>query len=43
LGGVDWMGWSGSTSSAHNSDDLEQTVGAFSHAIDLLRGDGLLA
>lgn len=43
LGCVDWMGWSGSTSSAHNSDDLERTVGAFTHAIDLLRGDGLLA
>ncbi|HEV8002356.1 MAG TPA: aminotransferase class III-fold pyridoxal phosphate-dependent enzyme [Planctomycetaceae bacterium] len=43
LGGVDWMGWSGSTSSAHNSDDLERTVGAFAQAIDLLRGDGLLA
>jgi glutamate-1-semialdehyde 2,1-aminomutase len=43
LGGIDWMGWSGSTSAAHNSDDLERTVGAFSNAIDLLRGDGLLA
>ncbi len=43
LGGVDWMGWSGSTSAAHTSEDLERTVGAFSHAIDLLRGDGLLA
>jgi glutamate-1-semialdehyde 2,1-aminomutase len=43
LAGVDWMGWSGSTSAAHNSDDLERTVGAFSHAIDLLRSDGLLA
>ncbi|HET6324566.1 MAG TPA: aminotransferase class III-fold pyridoxal phosphate-dependent enzyme [Planctomycetaceae bacterium] len=43
LGGVDWMGWSGSTSAAHSSNDLERTVGAFSHAIDLLRGDGLLS
>ncbi len=42
LGDADWMGWSGSTSAAHNSDDLERTVDAFSHAIDLLRGDGLL-
>ncbi len=42
LGGVDWMGWHGMTSSAHTEADVDQTVEAFSNAIDLLRGDGLL-
>jgi glutamate-1-semialdehyde 2,1-aminomutase len=42
LGGVDWMGWSGSTSSAHTAEDVDRTVSAFAGAIDLLRGDGLL-
>jgi glutamate-1-semialdehyde 2,1-aminomutase len=40
LGGVDWMGWGGSTSLAHSSDDLGQTVAAFEQAVDLLRDDG---
>ncbi len=43
LGGVDWMGWGGSTSSAHTDADVARTVDAFSTAIDLLRSDGLLA
>jgi glutamate-1-semialdehyde 2,1-aminomutase len=40
LGGVDWMGWGGSTSLAHSDADVDQTVSAFDQAIDLLRGDG---
>jgi glutamate-1-semialdehyde 2,1-aminomutase len=43
LGGVDWMGWGGSTSSAHSEDDVDRTVTAFASAIDLLREDGLTA
>lgn len=42
LGGVDWMGWTGSTSMAHTDSDIEQTVQAFDKAIDLLRADGLV-
>jgi glutamate-1-semialdehyde 2,1-aminomutase len=42
LGGVDWMGWHGSTSSAHSDDDVDRTAAAFADAIDLLRGDGLI-
>jgi glutamate-1-semialdehyde 2,1-aminomutase len=42
LGGVDWMGWGGSTSSAHGDADIEQTVKAFETAIELLRRDGLV-
>ncbi|MBW3541373.1 MAG: aminotransferase class III-fold pyridoxal phosphate-dependent enzyme [Planctomycetes bacterium] len=41
-GGVDWMGWHGSTSSAHTEADVDRTAEAFSQAIDLLRADGLL-
>ncbi len=41
LGGVDWMGWGGSTSSAHTGADVDRTVAAFDQAIDLLREDGL--
>jgi glutamate-1-semialdehyde 2,1-aminomutase len=40
LGGVDWMGWGGSTSTEHSDQDLDQTVSAFDQAIDLLREDG---
>ena len=40
LGGVDWMGWGGSTSTEHSSADIDQTVSAFGQAIDLLRADG---
>ncbi|MFP6762567.1 MAG: aminotransferase class III-fold pyridoxal phosphate-dependent enzyme [Planctomycetaceae bacterium] len=40
LGGVDWMGWGGSTSLAHSESDIDQTVGAFEQAITLLRSDG---
>jgi glutamate-1-semialdehyde 2,1-aminomutase len=43
LGGVDWMGWGGSTSSAHTEADVARTVDGFSMAIDLLRSDGLIA
>ena len=39
LGGIDWMGWAGSTSSAHTEADVARTVDAFSQAIDLLRAD----
>ena len=42
LGGVDWMGWGGSTSSAHTEEDVARTVDGFSTAIDFLRGDGLI-
>ena len=42
LGGVDWMGWAGSTSAAHTSDDVDRTVKAFSDALELLRADGLV-
>ena len=42
LGGVDWMGWGGNTSSAHSDEDVERTVAAFANAIDLLRADGLI-
>jgi len=42
LGGVDWMGWAGSTSVAHSDDDVDRTVAAFSNAIDLMRADGLV-
>jgi glutamate-1-semialdehyde 2,1-aminomutase len=40
LGGVDWMGWGGSTSLAHSDADISQTTEAFSKAVDLLRQDG---
>lgn len=40
LGGVDWMGWGGSTSLAHTDADIAQTAEAFAQAIDLLREDG---
>jgi glutamate-1-semialdehyde 2,1-aminomutase len=40
LGGVDWMGWGGSTSLAHDESDIDQTVTAYAQAIDLLREDG---
>jgi glutamate-1-semialdehyde 2,1-aminomutase len=40
LGGVDWMGWGGSTSLAHTDDDISQTTEAFAKAVDLLREDG---
>jgi glutamate-1-semialdehyde 2,1-aminomutase len=42
LGGVDWMGWAGSTTLAHSDDDVERTVTAFAGAIDMLRADGLV-
>lgn len=42
LGGVDWMGWAGSTSSEHNSEDVERTIGAFAQCIDVLRQEGLV-
>ncbi len=40
IGGVDWMGWGGSTSIAHDDDDIDRTVAAFSKTVDLLREDG---
>ncbi len=40
LGGVDWMNWGGSTSSAHTEADIALTERAFADAIDLLRADG---
>lgn len=40
LGGVDWMGWGGSTSSAHTAADLDLTVKAYDQAISLLSEDG---
>jgi glutamate-1-semialdehyde 2,1-aminomutase len=40
LGGVDWMGWGGSTSSVHTDIDVEATAGAFAGVIDLLRAEG---
>ncbi len=43
LGGVDWMGWAGSTSAAHNEDDMERTVAGFAAAIDLLREDRVVS
>lgn len=39
LGGIDWMGWAGSTSAAHDENDVARTVEGFSQAIDWLRGD----
>ena len=42
LGGVDWMGWAGSTSAAHDEEDVARTVAGFSSAIDWLRGDGFV-
>lgn len=36
LGGVDWFGWSGMTSTAHTSEDLQQTIAAFDKALDWL-------
>jgi glutamate-1-semialdehyde 2,1-aminomutase len=42
LGGVDWMGWGGSTSAAHDADDVDRTVSAFATTLDLLRADGLI-
>jgi len=39
---VDWMGWGGSTTSAHTVADVDRTVRAFANAIDLLREDGLV-
>ncbi|MCH7987638.1 MAG: aminotransferase class III-fold pyridoxal phosphate-dependent enzyme [Planctomycetes bacterium] len=43
LGGVDWMGWAGSTSMAHSQADVDHTLDAFDNAIDLLRADGFFA
>ena len=43
LGGVDWMGWAGTTTAVHTDDDVEKTVAAFSNAIDLLRADGMVS
>lgn len=40
LGGVDWMGWGGSTSLSHDQSDIDQTAEAFANAVDLLRDDG---
>ncbi|WP_166819843.1 aspartate aminotransferase family protein [Thalassoroseus pseudoceratinae] len=40
LGGVDWMGWGGMSSSTHDSSHLEKTILAFDQAIDRLRADG---
>lgn len=40
--GVDLFGWRGMLSSAHTPADIEQTVTAFSRAIDLLREDRLI-
>jgi glutamate-1-semialdehyde 2,1-aminomutase len=42
LGGIDWMGWGGSTSMAHDEEDVEQTVAGFAAAIEWLRGDGFI-
>ncbi len=42
LGGVDWMGWGGSTSAAHSEEDVERTVAGFASAIDWLRADGFV-
>ena len=36
LNGVDWFGWSGMTSAAHTTEDIDQTVGAFDRALALL-------
>ncbi|MBS0205619.1 MAG: aminotransferase class III-fold pyridoxal phosphate-dependent enzyme [Planctomycetes bacterium] len=36
LGGVDWFGWSGMTSTEHTSDDLQQTIAAFDKALNWL-------
>ncbi len=43
LGGVDWMGWGGSTSAAHTESDVARTVEGFAAAIDLLRQDHFVA
>ena len=42
LGGIDWMGWGGSTSAAHSEADVERTVAGFETAIGWLRGDGFI-
>lgn len=42
LGGIDWMGWGGSTSTAHSDEDIERTVAGFATAIGWLRGDGFI-
>lgn len=42
LGGVDWMGWAGTTMWSHDDDDIARTVRTFDGAIDLLRVDGLI-
>ncbi len=41
LHGVDFFGWGGLTSAAHTEDDVEKTVAAFDHALDLLRRERL--
>jgi glutamate-1-semialdehyde 2,1-aminomutase len=43
LGGIDWFGTGGMTSSAHTVAEVTQTVNAFSQAIELLRADGWMA
>lgn len=43
LGGVDWMGWGGSTSAAHTDEDVSRTVDAFARCIELLRQERLVA
>jgi glutamate-1-semialdehyde 2,1-aminomutase len=42
LEGVDFFGWRAMLSSAHTSDDIEQTVAAMSETIGRLRSDGIL-
>lgn len=42
LGGVDFMGWHGMISAAHQADDVQKICDAMSNAIDLLRADELI-
>jgi len=41
LNGIDWMGWHGMISAAHDDNDIDRVVHAFSDTIDRLRTDGL--
>jgi glutamate-1-semialdehyde 2,1-aminomutase len=43
VNGIDMMGWGAMMSAAHTEDDIEQSVEAFSNAVDLLREDGLIS
>jgi len=43
IDGVDWMGWHGMISAAHDGQDVDRIASAFANMIDRLRAQGLTA